>query len=193
MERTLITIEALLKQRGIKLGDLALELGVSISLLSKIKNRRECITNETQQKFQEKYPNYELVNGMVKWKMLYGEVVRKNFALQDIISDQIKEIEKLQSKLEKIQKYVNDVLEDKDVETKDKQIIVYRGKKKERKALYKGCKVALMINLETKERWINPTQEQVDEQLEDYQVFMQAGGKECCTISLRKGVMINEI
>ena len=64
--------------------------------------------------------------------------------------------------------------------------IVYRATAKERKALYNGCKVALMVNWTTKKRWINPTQEQVDKQLENYQVFIEAGGKNCFTIGLRK-------
>ena len=109
MEKTLITIEELLKQKGIKLGDLAIELGVSISLLSKIKNRRERITKNMQSLFQDKYPNYELVNGVIKWKELYGKVVKENFELKDVIKEQNKCIENLQLRLEKIQKYVNTI------------------------------------------------------------------------------------
>lgn len=67
-----------------------------------------------------------------------------------------------------------------------KMRIVYKAPASERKALYKGNRVALMVVTTTKMRWINPTQEQVDKMTEKYQVFVEAGGRNAYTIQLRK-------
>ena len=65
--------------------------------------------------------------------------------------------------------------------------MVYRGKK--RTALYKGNLVALMVvkaSNNIRMTWVNPTQKQVDNMLDKYQVFLEAGGKKACAIQLRK-------
>lgn len=72
-----ITVQEILDKTGRTLSTTAADLGISISLLSKIKNSVSPITDETQEKFQKLYPHLRLVNGTILWKEKYLEMVDK--------------------------------------------------------------------------------------------------------------------
>lgn len=50
-----ITVKELIKSRGKKLVDVAAETGLSISMISKLKNGRIAVTQETKKVFEKKY------------------------------------------------------------------------------------------------------------------------------------------
>ena len=77
-----ITLKDFLKERGMTLTDLASELDVSISLLSKIKNGIEPISNNTSDVFEKHYKGYKLIGGKEKWKLLFINEKKKNLELQ---------------------------------------------------------------------------------------------------------------
>ena len=88
-----ITVEEVCKRYSLTLVNLAEEIGVSISLLSKIKNRIEPVTANTQFKFQKVYPDLELVGGKEKWKEMYKKAVEE-------IKEKEERISELESKIE---------------------------------------------------------------------------------------------
>lgn len=106
--KTEITIEELLKIKGITLSTLAGEMGCSISLLSRIKNGTIAVTPETQDLFQQSYPNYILTNGAVKWKELYLKEQMENQRLNDFIAEQKEVI----NNLTKATNFINKVAEE---------------------------------------------------------------------------------
>lgn len=77
-----VTIDDILKRYGLRLGDLADQMGVHISLLSRIKTDKYPITKETQRRFQKIYKDNELVNGVIHWKAMYEEKVAENNGLK---------------------------------------------------------------------------------------------------------------
>ena len=97
-----ITIEELMVKKGISLSDLAKAVGVSIPLLSKIKNGDSVITQSTQRKFFEIYPEYHLVGGKDKWKEKYLSEVAKNSELEDKVLKLTQTIDALRMKLNTI-------------------------------------------------------------------------------------------
>lgn len=76
-----ITLKDFLKERSMTLQDLASELGLSISLLSKIKNGVEPISKNTSDIFHKHYKNYKLIGGKEKWKLLFINEKKKNLEL----------------------------------------------------------------------------------------------------------------
>lgn len=76
-----ITLKDFLKERSMTLQDLASELGLSISLLSKIKNGVEPISKNTSDIFHKHYKNYKLIGGKEKWKILFINEKKKNLEL----------------------------------------------------------------------------------------------------------------
>jgi len=80
-----ITIKEFLKEQRLTLSELAEELGLSISLLSKIKNGIEPITKNTRDIFHEHFKEYKLIGGKEKWKVLFLEEKKKNLEMQDEI------------------------------------------------------------------------------------------------------------
>ena len=80
-----ITIEQVLNNERMTLSQLSEETGLSISLLSKIKNGGFPITTRTQKIWREAYPNTYLVNGYIKWRELYNEQVNINYQLKEEI------------------------------------------------------------------------------------------------------------
>lgn len=93
-----ITVQEVCDRYSLLLGDMAIKMGVSISILSKIKNGDSTITPYVQEKFQNAFPyNLTLVGGKEKWKEKYLEEVQKNHVLEA-------EIESLQAKVALYQK-----------------------------------------------------------------------------------------
>lgn len=76
-----ITLKDFLKERSMTLQDLASELGLSISLLSKIKNGVEPISKNTSDIFHKHYKDYKLIGGKEKWKILFINEKKKNLEL----------------------------------------------------------------------------------------------------------------
>lgn len=102
-----ITIKEVCQLFGYTLTSLAAEMGCSISLLSKVQNAKEGISDNTQEKFQKVFPDFKLVNGTYRYKDLYEE------ALEDL-KEASNEIDRLEGellaanlKLENIQKILN--------------------------------------------------------------------------------------
>ena len=102
-----ITVKEICQSFGYSLTSLAAEIGCSISLLSKVQNAKENISDNLQEKFQKVFPEYKLVNGTYKYKDLYEK------ALEDL-KEAGSEINRLEEellvanlKLENIQKILN--------------------------------------------------------------------------------------
>lgn len=127
--KTEITIEELLKRKGITLSTLAGEMGCSISLLSRIKNGVITITPETQEMFQKVYPNYILINSSIKWKELYLKEQMENQRLNNFISEQKEVI----TNLTKATSFINKVSEEplKEVKKVIKKIKIFYDSNKE--------------------------------------------------------------
>ena len=88
-----ITLKDFLKEHSMTLQDLAGELGLSISLLSKIKNGIEPISKNTSDIFHKHYKNYKLIGGKEKWKILFINEKKKNLELKaenDRLKDNLK-------------------------------------------------------------------------------------------------------
>lgn len=88
-----ITLKDFLKENSMTLQELAGELGLSISLLSKIKNGIEPISKNTSDVFHKHYKNYKLIGGKEKWKILFINEKKKNLELQaenDRLKDNLK-------------------------------------------------------------------------------------------------------
>lgn len=66
-----ITMDKALKLKGWNQTMMAAELNCSVSLISKLKNGKERITNSFQEKFQMIFNGYVLVNGVDSWKEKY--------------------------------------------------------------------------------------------------------------------------
>lgn len=77
-----ITLKDFLKEKSMTLQELAGELGLSISLLSKIKNGIEPISKNTSDIFHKHYKNYKLIGGKEKWKILFMNEKEKNLELK---------------------------------------------------------------------------------------------------------------
>ena len=77
-----ITLKDFLKEKSMTLQELAGELGLSISLLSKIKNGIEPISKNTSDVFHKHYKNYKLIGGKEKWKILFMNEKKKNLELK---------------------------------------------------------------------------------------------------------------
>lgn len=93
-----VTVQDVCNRYSLSLGGMATRMGVSISMLSKIKNGESPITSYVQGKFKNAFPyNLTLVGGKEKWKEKYLSQVEKTKALEA-------EIESLQAKLELYQK-----------------------------------------------------------------------------------------
>ena len=97
-----MTVDDILKAKGWKLEQLANELGVSISLISKIKNGVSPLTNDVRSRFEEKLPQWKVVDSSIHWKELFQSKCNDNFVLLDIIHSKDAEIKELKEKLEKI-------------------------------------------------------------------------------------------
>ena len=88
-----ITLKDFLKEHSMTLQALAGELGLSISLLSKIKNGIEPISKNTSDIFHKHYKNYKLIGGKEKWKILFINEKKKNLELKaenDRLKDNLK-------------------------------------------------------------------------------------------------------
>ena len=88
-----ITLKDFLKEKSMTLQELAGELGLSISLLSKIKNGIEPISKNTSDIFHKHYKNYKLIGGKEKWKILFMNEKEKNLELKaenDRLKDNLK-------------------------------------------------------------------------------------------------------
>ena len=75
-----ITMKEALKSKGWKLSQMAETLCCSISQVSKVKNGNVLITKAFQDKFQDKFPNCELVNDKLDWKEKYMDL-KEEFVL----------------------------------------------------------------------------------------------------------------
>ena len=78
-----ITMKEILKSKGWTLDQMACELNCSISLVSKIKNGNVLITKNMQEKFQEKFPDYKLVNSANNWKEKFKTLEKEHSVLLD--------------------------------------------------------------------------------------------------------------
>lgn len=88
-----ITLKDFLQEKSMTLQELAGELGLSISLLSKIKNGIEPISKNTSDVFHKHYKNYKLIGGKEKWKILFINEKKKNLELKaenDRLKDNLK-------------------------------------------------------------------------------------------------------
>lgn len=88
-----ITIKEFLEEQRLTLSELAEELGLSISLLSKIKNGIEPISKNTRDIFHEHFKEYKLIGGKEKWKILFINEKKKNLELKaenDRLKDNLK-------------------------------------------------------------------------------------------------------
>lgn len=88
-----INLKDFLKEKSMTLQELAGELGLSISLLSKIKNGIEPISKNTSDVFHKHYKNYKLIGGKEKWKILFMNEKEKNLELKaenDRLKDNLK-------------------------------------------------------------------------------------------------------
>lgn len=101
-----IKMEELLKLYGWTLSRMAIELDCSISQISKIKNSQIVITKDFQEKFQEKFPDYVLVNGVESWKEKYQELEKKynellatSFALKTKLEQQFDGLKSIHAQL----------------------------------------------------------------------------------------------
>lgn len=101
-----IKMEELLKLYGWTLSRMAIELDCSISQISKIKNSQIVITKDFQEKFQEKFPDYVLVNGVESWKEKYQELEKKynellatSFALKTKLEQQADGLKSIHAQL----------------------------------------------------------------------------------------------
>ena len=103
-----VTVEQILKRYGLREGDLAVQIGVSISLISRIKTDFYPVTSDTQYKFQKVYKGCELVNGYIKWKELYLEQVRINEELKQEIKDLKSRLKKIARSREKLSQLLED-------------------------------------------------------------------------------------
>ena len=98
-----VTVPEVCNRYSLLLGDMAIKMGVSISLLSKIKNGDSPITPCIQEKFQNAFPyNLTLIGGKEKWKTKYLEEVQKNRVLEAEIENLNKKLELYQKRFEKI-------------------------------------------------------------------------------------------
>lgn len=97
-------IQEILDSYSLKLGELADKVGVSISLVSKIKNGDSPITFATYKKFQKAFPNIEVIGGAEKWKMLYLEKLVEIKNLNKTIEELNAKISMYEVRYDKIQK-----------------------------------------------------------------------------------------
>lgn len=98
------TIDRVLEEENITLTYLAYKVGCSVSLLSKIKNGNEVITDNIQEKFNKVYPEYHLVGGKQKWKEKYLDELSYTRKLEAKIEKLNNYIDKLESRLAEIRK-----------------------------------------------------------------------------------------
>ena len=68
------TIEDILAEYGWTLSRLAKEIGCCVAQVSKIKNGVIPITDEFQELFQARFPDYKLIGGEIRWKERYLEL-----------------------------------------------------------------------------------------------------------------------
>ncbi len=82
-----IRLHEFMREKHYSVTQLAEVVGVSISLISKIKNNQTVITPEFEDKFNRKFPDYKLIGGMPKWKKKYMEVLRENRRLEEALKE----------------------------------------------------------------------------------------------------------
>lgn len=92
-----ITIEEACRMRGYRQQDLAIELGFCDSLISKIKNGTQPITEDVQDKFKKHFKGFELKGGSIRWKDKYNALKVR----YDALELRFKELEKEQKAMKK--------------------------------------------------------------------------------------------
>lgn len=102
-----ITVKEICNLFGYTLTSLAAEMGFSISLLSKIQNAKENISDAVQEKFQELFPEFKLVNGTYKYKNLYEKALADLKEANETIDKLEAELLVANIKLETIQKVLS--------------------------------------------------------------------------------------
>ena len=102
-----ITVKEICQSFGYNLTSLAIKVGCSISLLSKVQNAKENISDNLQEKFQKVFPEFKLVNGTYKYKDLYEEALEDLKEASSEISRLEEELLVANLKLENIQTILN--------------------------------------------------------------------------------------
>ena len=97
-----VRIETLMKETNMNESELALYVGVSVALISKLKNNNVILSKNTLLKFQDKFGDIELLNGMPKYKELYLKERSKSQELQHQIEDLIVAYNQLKEEFEQI-------------------------------------------------------------------------------------------
>ena len=82
-----IRLQEFMREKHYSVTQLAEVVGVSISLISKIKNNQVVITPEFEDKFNRRFSEYKLIGGMPKWKKKYLEVLRENRRLEEALKE----------------------------------------------------------------------------------------------------------
>lgn len=97
-----ITMKEILKRNGWTLEHMADVINCSISQISKIQTGNAFVTKNFQEKFQAKFPEYELVNDKLNWKEKY-------IKLQEQYDLLYKDSLKMEKELNKLSQVLNEI------------------------------------------------------------------------------------
>lgn len=104
-----ITLAELKSRLGITYQTIAIRMGVSNSLISKIKNSNEPISADVQDLFRKAFgKDYTLVNGAIRWKDRYEKLEEKYKELEEELKAEKQKVARLKFALGNIKMYASE-------------------------------------------------------------------------------------
>lgn len=106
-----MTIQQIMQDRHLNVSEIAKITGLSISLISKIKNNQTILSSDTIKAFRTKM-NIDIYNEQTTYNQAYEELLAKYYILQHEYNKKAKKCQELELQLQKIKETLKNAIKE---------------------------------------------------------------------------------